>query len=158
LRAERSERHYAGAIYGTLLVMALLAVEPEDDPAGKVAAAVAVTMLVFWLAHVYAHSIGSRVRTGARVSWRHLRTEMAHEWPLVQSAVPALAALLLAAAGVFGTHTAVVIGLTLGMVELFAWGVLLGLRQGLGGGRAILVGAIDCSFGLGVVLLETLVH
>jgi hypothetical protein len=157
-RAERSERHYAGAIYGTLLVMALLAVEPEDDPPGNVAAAVAVSVLVFWLAHVYAHSIGARVRTGAQLSWSHLRTEMAHEWPLVQSALPAIAALLLAAAGVFGTATAIVIGLTLGMVELFAWGVLLGLRQELGFGRAIVVGVIDCSFGLVIVTLETLVH
>jgi hypothetical protein len=153
-----SERHYAGAIYGTLLVMALLAVEPEDDPPAQVAAAVAITVVVFWLAHVYAHSIGERVRTGGRLSWPHLRTQLAHEWPLVQSAVPALLALLLAVVGLFSTETAITIGLALGMIELFAWGVLVGRRQDLGRGRAVLVGAIDCSFGLVIVALETLVH
>jgi hypothetical protein len=35
---------------------------------------------------------------------------------------------------------------------------LLGRRQGLGRGRAILVGVIDCSFGLVIVLIEVLVH
>ena len=118
----------------------------------------AVTVLVFWLAHVYAHSIGTRLRTGARQSWAHLRAEMANEWPLVQAAGPALAVLLLAAAGLFDTETAVVIGLTTGMIGLFAWGVVLGRRQGLGLGRAIVVGAIDCSFGLVIVALETMVH
>jgi hypothetical protein len=157
-RSETSERHYAGAIYGTLLVMALLAVEPEDDPPEKVAATVAGTMLAFWLAHVYAHTLATRLRAGVGPSWAHLREEMAHEWPLVQSALPALGALLLAAAGLFATGTAIAIGLTLGMVELFAWGVVLGRRQGVGYGRAILVGAIDCSFGLVIVVLETLVH
>jgi hypothetical protein len=138
--------------------MALLAIEPEDDPPGKVAVGVAATMLAFWLAHVYAHSLGTRIRTGAVVSWKHLRKEMAHESPLAQSAGPAIVALLLAAAGLFGTETAITIGLTLGMVELFAWGVLLGHRQGLGPARAILVGVIDCGFGLVIVLLETVVH
>jgi hypothetical protein len=157
-RSERSDRHYAGAIYGTLLVMALLAVEADDDPAGQVALAVGATMLAFWLAHVYAHSLGVRLRSGEPLSWTNLRIEMANEWPLVQAAGPAVAALLLAAAGLFDTGTAIVIGLVLGMVELFAWGVLLGRRQGLGRGRAILVGVIDCSFGLVIVLIEVLVH
>ena len=156
--SERSDRHYSGAIYGTLLVMALLAVQPEDDPPEKVAAGVAATMLAFWLAHVYAHSLATRLLTGDPPSWTHVREELAHEWPLVQSAGPGLAGLLLATTGLFGTETAITIGLALGMVELFAWGVLLGRRQDLGYGRAILVGVIDCSFGLVIVILEALVH
>lgn len=156
--ADMSERRFAGAIYGTILVMALLAVEPQDDPPEEVAAAVGATILAFWLAHVYAHSLGARLRTGGRLSWAHLRQEMAHEWPLVQSATPALAALLLATAGLWSTNTAITIGLSLGMVELFAWGVALGLRQSLSRRRSILVGVIDCSFGLLIVALEVLVH
>jgi hypothetical protein len=153
-----TERHYAGALYGTILVMALLAVEPENDPAAEVAATVAATMAVFWLAHVYAHSVAARLSSGRRLSWSHVREVLSHEWPMLQSALPALAALVLAAVGLFGTSTAITIGLSLGILELFGWGIYLGRRQGLGLGRAILVGVIDGSFGLALVALEALVH
>jgi hypothetical protein len=155
---DRSVRHYAGAVYGTILVMALLAIEPDTEPAEEVAAAVAVTMIVFWLAHVYAHSIATRLRTGEELSWQHIRAQASSEWPIVQASAPAVIALLLAAVGVFDTGTAIAIGLGLGMLQLFGWGVFIGRLQGLPPARAVLVGVIDCSFGLAIVGLETLVH
>jgi hypothetical protein len=138
--------------------MALLAIEPDTEPAEEVAGAVAVTMLAFWLAHVYAHSVATRLRTGEPLSWVHIREQASAEWPIVQASVPAVVALLLAATGAFETDTAITIGLALGMIQLFGWGVYIGRLQGLGPPRAIIVGLIDCSFGLLIVAIETLVH
>jgi hypothetical protein len=153
-----SERHYAGAVYGTILVMALLAIEPETESAWEVAAALAATMFAFWLAHVYAHSVAARLHEAERLSWSHVRAQMAIEWPMVESSLPALAALLLAAAGAFETDTAITLGLVFGMLQLFGWGLYIGLGQGLTPWRSAFIGAVDCSFGLVIVLIETLVH
>ena len=45
-----------GYIYGTIVVLAVLVAGAKAYPtaAGKIAALVAITSVVFWLAHVYA--------------------------------------------------------------------------------------------------------
>ena len=57
-------------IYGLILAMSVIAVSAEHDSsdAGRVAAAVLVTALVFWLAHVYAHLLGFGVSEERRLT------------------------------------------------------------------------------------------
>nr|HNH87225.1 glycosyltransferase [Solirubrobacterales bacterium] len=51
-----SDTNYAGAIYGTIVSMAVIATSAKDPSLGPVLIAfwAAVTALIFWLAHVYA--------------------------------------------------------------------------------------------------------
>ncbi|HKD96666.1 MAG TPA: hypothetical protein VKB69_03595, partial [Micromonosporaceae bacterium] len=43
----------ARAIYGTIVATAVTAASSEHEPIGTIAAAVTVTLVVFWIAHVY---------------------------------------------------------------------------------------------------------
>jgi hypothetical protein len=59
-----------GYIYGTIVVLAAM-IEGQQayrDGTGHVALIVLLTTVVFWLAHVYAHSLAQSVSTGRRVS------------------------------------------------------------------------------------------
>src|SRR5262245_18359326 len=82
----------ASTVYGTVVVMATLtaAYANTSDP-WKLAAIVATTACVLWIAHVYAHGL-SRMITHSRVAVASLvRTELG----ILGAAVPPTAVLLL---------------------------------------------------------------
>src|SRR5437879_4506932 len=127
----RSSTNVAGAIYGQVLAsseVAALSLDKELDSA-EILGALAVTMLVFWLAHVYAHTISDRLTAERLPAARELRAAMAREWPMVQAAAPAAVALGLGAVGVYSTRTAVLVALGLGVLNLFLWGVAIARRS-----------------------------
>lgn len=153
------ETNYAGAIYGTILSMAVIAgisVDAEIRP-GIIAIWAAVTALVFWAAHVYSHYVTSdRVYTAG--SMRYLRDAMRYDWPMVQGAlVPALVLLLAPLAG-FSDNDATYVAIVVGVLMLFAAGLLVGRRQRLGVGRALLTGSINAAIGFAIVALKVFVH
>ncbi len=88
---ERRAEQLAGGIYGTIVVAGLLAATgPDDDPeVWPTALWVAVTVVVFWLAHSWSLSIARRA-TGIDAERRGLRRSLAHHWPIVQAACPPL--------------------------------------------------------------------
>ena len=65
----------AGFVYGTIVVLAVLVAGARafPDDAGRIAAMVAVTSVVLWIAHVYAHSLAHSVARDERVSLAELR-------------------------------------------------------------------------------------
>ena len=66
---DRAE-HFADAVYGTILVLAVVAALSEDDhaPAGAILGAALATSLVFWIVHVYAEVL-SRRASGDGTAW-----------------------------------------------------------------------------------------
>lgn len=58
----------AGGIYGTILVAPVLAAADAKGAIWRALAIVVVTTLVFWLAHVYAHSLARSLDQGAVLS------------------------------------------------------------------------------------------
>ena len=82
-----------GAIYGTIVASAVIA---GSSAGGKSPDAILIltvaTLLVFWLAHVYAHFIDHEVRHD-RTRWKALASIMGQELSMV--AAPALPILLL---------------------------------------------------------------
>ena len=58
-----AERNYAPAIYGSLLVTGLVAVQWRSDASTDgIALSVVVTVIVFWLTHVWSEVVNARVR------------------------------------------------------------------------------------------------
>ena len=57
--AIRVSRRIAGTVYGTIVVMATVTAgsEGEQTDAWRLAVVVAVTVMVLWVAHVYAHAL-----------------------------------------------------------------------------------------------------
>jgi hypothetical protein len=157
-RAE-GRANVAGAIYGQILVTSFVAALSEvvDVDAGEIFASLLVTMLVFWLAHVYADAVEQRLEREDPLTWREVWSIARYEWPGLQAAVPALVAVGLGWAGALSTLTAVRLALGLGIVALLAWGVIarasrLSVLATLGSV------ALNGAFGLGIVTLKLYVE
>ena len=154
-RLARGER-LAGFIYGTILTLSVVVAGARafpHDPA-HVAELVAVTSLVFWLAHVYAHWLGESVAQREHLSVADLRRVLAREWSLVEASVPPVVALLLGAAGLFSERTAVWLAFGLGLGVLFVEGIVFARAERLGLVASVLVVLANLGFGLLLVALK----
>ncbi len=162
-RSETRERlrdaNFAGAIYGQILVLSVLAaLGPRADVAGTVAAVVAGSQLTFWLAHAYAELIAKHVQRDQRLTFAQAGAVLEHEWPLVQAAIPTLVLMLIAGVGVIEARTGVYIALGLGIAQLFAWGYYVGHQSGRSPFRQLLVALVSGMIGLLMVALKLALH
>jgi hypothetical protein len=150
----------ARAIYGQILVTSLVGALSEDSEieAGYILVSVVATMLIFWLAHVYAEAMSRGLEAGRHLGWAEIRGLAAGEWPLVQAAFPTAIVLALGAIGAFSTETAVDLAIAVGVVALFSWGLAIGRASGSSWTASLFGAAISASFGLVVVGLKALVH
>ena len=159
-RSSRLPANVSRAIYGQILVTSLVGALSEDTEidAGYILVSVAATMLIFWLAHVYAEAMSRGLAAGRHLGWAEVRHLAAGEWPLVQAAFPTAIVLALGAIGVFSTETAVDLAIAVGVVALFTWGLAIGRASGSSWAVALFGAAISASFGLVVVGLKAVVH
>ena len=153
LRRPAIAERLAGFTYGTIIVLSVLVAGSRafPDDAGQIVAMVAVTSVVFWLAHVYAHGLAHGVIHDEHLSLAELRRIARREGSIVGAAVPPLAALLLGAFGVLSTYAAVWIAFGLGLGVLAVQGVIFARVERLGWPAALLV--VAANVGLGVVLV-----
>jgi multisubunit Na+/H+ antiporter MnhG subunit len=148
----------AGAIYGTIAAMAVIAGSAKSSEPGEALGLTIATLLVFWLAHVYAHALAHHLRGAKRLDWSAVKVAMAEEWSLLQGPVPLLVLLVLGELGVLEERQAVRLALWLGVVELVTWGILYARRQRWSWVTALTAGAVNGLFGLVIVVLEVVVH
>ena len=147
--------HYAAGIYGSIVVTALVgALREAHAGIGDVTSTVIATMTVFWLAHTWAQVQGERLHAGHHLSFSHVRRIAGHEWPMLESGFAPVCALLLGWVGILDTTNATRAALTIGIVQLLAWGFALGRRVYGTWHGAALAGLVDGAFGVGLVLLE----
>lgn len=148
----------ASTVYGTVVVMATLTAtyEGEKDP-WKLASAVAATVTVLWLAHVYAHTLAQTL-TESRASLGQVGSVARHEVGILLAAVLPFAALVFGALGVFREASAVWVALAVGLVTLAAEGIRYARLEGLGLGGMLAASLLNVAIGLVVVLLKVLVQ
>jgi hypothetical protein len=148
----------SGAIYGTILATAVIAAAGNHgEPPGRIAVVTVVTLLVFWLAHVYSEVLANRLR-GGRLRWTAVRATMADELAMVEAPLLSIVFLLLGAIGLFGDRLAVNLALANGVAQLFGWGALVGRRLGWSWFATLATGLVDAAFGVVIILLKALVH
>jgi hypothetical protein len=148
----------AGAIYGTIAAMAVIAGTARSSEHGEALWLTVTTLFVFWLAHVYAHALAHHLRGAKRLEWSAVKAAMVEEWALLQGPVPLLVLLSLGELGVLEERQAIRLALWLGVVELVTWGILYARRQNWRWLTALTAGAINGLFGLVIVALEVVVH
>jgi hypothetical protein len=150
----------ARAIYGQILVTSMVGALSEDSDidAEYILVSVGATMLVFWLAHVYAAALAQGLEVGRHLRWPEFRALAIDEWPLVQATFPTAIVLALGALGVVSTETAVDVAIAVGVVALFSWGLAIGRDSGSSWPAALFGAAISAGFGLVVVGLKAIVH
>jgi hypothetical protein len=159
--ARTSDTHtVARTIYGTILITALVAglSEDSDIDAWQILVSVTGTALVFWAAHVYAEVLSQRLAAGRSLSWSETRQAMGEELPMIQAGIPAALALGLAALGFYSTETGVTLAIGFGVAALFAYGVVLGHREGASRLQTLVGAGVNGAFGLVIVALKAFVH
>lgn len=156
--AQAERRSEAGArlggfIYGTIVILAVIVAGARafPDDALRIAATVAATAFVFWLAHVYAHSLAHAVANDEHLAFATVRQIARREFPIVEAAVPSLAALLVGATGVISVSAAGWCALILGLAVLGVQGVVFARIERLGLFAGALVVALN--LGLGILLI-----
>ncbi|MCO5315583.1 MAG: hypothetical protein M9938_05425 [Solirubrobacterales bacterium] len=151
--------NYAGAIYGTILSMAVIAGLSVDADLNPVLIAIwsAATAVVFWLAHVYSHYVTSD-QVYAPGSTKLLKEAMRRDWPMVQGSLVPAAALLLAPLGLVSDQAASYVAVGAGVLVLFFAGLVVGRREDLSFSKVLLTGSINATIGLAIVALKVFVH
>jgi len=147
------------AVYGTIVMLSVLAVLSEREPSAGVAAlSIAGTSLVLFFAQVYAGSVAERIRLGRIPGLADLRRLAADSWPVAAVTGWPLVLMGLAGLGVIKTATAIVVAMWLAVAALAAWGWRAGqISPGRLPGR-LLSTALDLAVGLGIVTLKVAFH
>ena len=148
----------AGAIYGTILVTSVIAAADSSDAIWYSIGIVEVTVLVFWLAHVYAHALAWSLDSNEPFSRRGLRPVARKEWPLLQAAVVPTIALIAGGIGVIRTQTAYWLAIGYGVAALVWWGLLIARKERLSPLATCAVVLANAFFGLAIVLLKEFVN
>jgi hypothetical protein len=155
-----ARRASTAAIYGTVLVMAVVASISEDEAADalEIDEAVLLSSAAVFAAHVYAGLLTERLSTKDE-PWRtELWASIVEAWPLMWAAAAPVTALLVAAVAGLGRTTSVTLALCAGLLQLFAWGVAAGRTHGQRVPSAVGSGLITGAIGLFVVLVKAVVH
>ena len=157
-RAALGER-LGGFIYGTILSLAVLigGVKAFPHSAWHIVVLLAVTAVVFWLAHVYAHSLAHVVSEDRHLSFAELRRIARHESSIIEATIPPVAALLLAVFGLLSTNAAAWIAYGLGLAVLTASGLIFARVERLGWLATLMVVALNVALGVVLVGLKLFV-
>ena len=148
-----------GVVYGTITVGALLAAESaQRETYGETVSAVAIALLIYWLAHSYAQLTAERLQTSRPLTLSTLVVTMAREVSiLVGAAVPLLTLLICWATGTSLT-SAVSAGIwtSAGMIVVIE--VVTGVRARLSRRDLIAQIVLGAALGLLVIVLKVLLH
>jgi hypothetical protein len=149
----------AGSVYGTIVVLAVLAdgASAYQHNLWKLDALVLATVLILWIAHTYAHGLGESLRLGRRLSGRELSAIISNELAIPLAAVLPLAAISIGALRAFDDTRAFWAAFSLGVATLAIQGVRFARLE-----RLSLVGTmasvtINLSLVLMIVVLKVLV-
>jgi hypothetical protein len=151
----RTHREIAGTVYGTIVAMgAMAAGSHTQTDAARLAAAVAGTVFVLWIAHVYSHAVGETIALGRRLDRAELADVARRELPIPLAAVGPIAVLLLGAVGVFRERTAVLIAFGLALALLFVQGLRYARVERFSRAATAVSVVVNVSLGLAIVALE----
>jgi hypothetical protein len=148
----------AGTVYGTIVVMATVTAgsHGEETDAGPLAAVVGVTVLVLWIAHVYAHALAESLERQRRLDRAELVSVARRELSIAAAAVVPVAVLVLAALGILGAQTAVWLALGIGVVTLGVQGGRYATVEELDRTGTVKAVALNVFLGLVIVALKAL--
>jgi len=154
-----TRRTIAGTVYGTIVVLATLmgGAAGFKDNLWKLAAVAAMTTLVLWVAHVYAHGLGESLSLGRRLTAGELGEVALHELSIPLAAVLPLAAVVLGAVGVLEGRTALWLAFGIGLVTLGGQGVRYARAESLSTTGTVVSVGVNVALGLVIVVMKAVV-
>lgn len=159
LAASAAEANAERLLYGALVSAVAIASASGHAPTHRrVVLATAVTLVVYWLAHVYTRVLAERLATPATPLRDRTLAAARHEAAILRGGLPSLLALVVT--GLFGadvsTSAEVALWLTVGL--LAATGYLAGYAAGVVGWRLAVESGAAALLGVIAVLLKMLLH
>jgi hypothetical protein len=149
-------RGLSSAVYGSLLVTALIAVQARSDlDEPFVAMSLFVMVTVFWTMEVWSELI--TVRLEGSVTLRRSALVAAGELPMIAAAVLPALALWTHPLGLTTSEQAVDLALAVGVAQLFVWGLAVGRALRRGWIVALGVALVDVAMGLLIVGLKAFI-
>lgn len=148
-----------GLMYGTVVTAVALTVgSVKGDTSGDIAGAMAATVIIYWLAHVYTATLSGRRREEPRPFWRRLWWAVRHESAILGGGLPEFTIfVVLWAVGVsIDMDVLTVLGIV--FVVLALEGYLTARQAGAGGWRVAAEVAGAVLFGLLLALLMAALH
>src|SRR4051794_24272731 len=162
LRPERVvvRRNVAAAVYGQILVTALVATLSEDESIsiGSLLVWVALTMLVFWLAHLYAEGVAVRLEREHDLGLADVRELVRNELPELYATLPAVLLPALGWVGVLSRDAAIDIAIGAGVATLAGMGFVIARRSHLPPRATAVSVGVNGAFGLAIVALKVFTH
>jgi hypothetical protein len=151
--ARERERDFTPAIYGSLLVTTLVALQSRLEAAVEfIALSLVASVVVFWLTHAWSAIVNRRLHGSIG---RAGVVEIAiQESPLLLAAVIPAFLLSLAKLDVYSVDTAINAALAVSLVQLFLWGLLVGRRAHSSWPLALAVAFVDFLLGLAIAALK----
>ena len=149
----------AGAVYGTIVIGALLAAESgRHEGYPDAVGSTLIALGLYWLAHAYAEVLGRRLALHERLTTVALRDALARDWAIVRGAAIPLLALLLAWALGAARETAVTAALWSTVTNLVALELLAGVRAHATRGELALEGGVGIAMGVAILALKIVLH
>jgi hypothetical protein len=146
----------SSAIYGSLLITALVAAQDRHDANPElIALSVLISVVVFWLMEVWSNLVSLRVL--GPITMAETRGVAAHESPMLAAAILPVLALGTWRFDLLHVDEAITLALIVSVAQLFLWGLVVGRALDKGWPVALVVATGDCLLGLVVVLLKVLV-
>ena len=149
----------AGTVYGTIIVMSVIAAAAKAyrHDLWRLLVLTAVSALVLWLAHVYAHALGESLRLDRRLTFRELSSVARREYAVVLAAVGPVAAVALGAINLVSEPTAVALALGLGVITLTAQGARYAGVERLSPTGTLVTVTVNLLIGLAIVAMEVFI-
>jgi len=154
-RLALGDANAAGAIYGLIIVAALLAAEDgQHDSFLDTFLSAVIAAALYWLAHAYSGLLGARLSTGERLSPAALGRALRHDLPIMRGAALPLAALAIAWAAGASQHTGVTAALWSAIASLAGFELMAGVLARASARELALDAAVGATLGIAVLAMK----
>lgn len=150
-------------IYGTLIAAALLATESAaNDSVAEIVGTILGTLVVYWLAHVYADVIARLALADSdepvRPSWRSIVESLTQELGIIVGGLGLVVVLVVVDVAGASPQVAVDAAQLCSIAQLVAWGVFAARRGHLRLGWTLLYALASAALGVLIGLLKIALH
>jgi hypothetical protein len=145
------------AVYGTVLVLAALAVIDEENVSSGLGWELVVGVgATTWIAHLYAEVVGDDLRHGSALERDEVVRSMVDGLPIIVASLPPAVVLVLGRLDVLGSRAALWVAFVVAFLQLVGVGAMIGAALPSPGVKPWRYAAVTALIGLAVVFIKLL--
>lgn len=153
------DQNPAGVVYGTLIVGAVLASESDRrETFADTLAATVLALLLYWLAHSYAATLGRRLEHQIPLSAAGFMRSLVHDRAILRGASAPILALLVAWTAGASLATGALAAVWTSAASIVAFELVAGIRAQMTRAELLLQVCAGAVMGLSIIALRALLH